>query len=165
MMIKCTEGHKASRFALILLYAALLIHGSSYAQSEPPSCFYQIAEVFFEDGAVIESLSIYKVEQNIWTPILQSLKALSKQSPSRIIALAEIENPNPLTPVFIPDAAARLLQKALYEILFTVMQSFRNAYPNNAINQNTIDGMFRYLWTRQYNQIQACLTFSPGEQM
>lgn len=128
-------------------------------QNALPSCIYSIPSNFFQQTIVVQALNLYRVEQNVWTPIYNQLQGVAQQVPSHVQAYAQMQNPNPLYPVFNPPAVEQILQKALYEALFSVMITYRNAYPNS-INQNTIDGMFRYIWTQQYNSIQACL-YSP----
>lgn len=128
-------------------------------QTALPACIYSIPSTFFQQTIVVQALNLYRVEQNVWTPIYNSLQGVAQQVPSHVQAYAQMQNPNPLYPVFNAAAAEQLLQKALYEALASVMISYRNAYPNS-INQNTIDGMFRYIWTQQFNAIHACL-YSP----
>lgn len=125
-------------------------------QSGPPQCIYSIPANFFQQTIVVQALNLYRVEQNVWTPIYNSLQGVSQQVPSHVQMYAQTQNPNPLYPVFNPAEVEKLLQRALYEALYSVMMSYRNAYPNT-INENTINGMFRYIWEQQLNTIQACL--------
>jgi hypothetical protein len=143
---------------------ALLSMGSSAllsSQGAPPSCFWAVSTSFFNSRILTGAFSLYNVDQNLWYPITMQLQNSSQLVPGLLQQYAQRQNPNPLGPMYNPDAIASLLQQVLFEQFYQVMQGYRYAYGNNTINDATIQGMFNYLWLQHFNELHQCLV-NPG---
>jgi len=125
------------------------------ADDASPPCYRQLQVDFFNQDLVIQALSLFKVQQPAWRLIAQDLSLASRNVPAIVQYRARFKNPNPLDPVFDPNGAIQVLQDSLYEVCNSVMKRY-TYLPYNMINQNTINGVFRYVWDHQQSRIQAC---------
>ncbi len=135
----------------------LLITSPILSYDQSPPCYKQLQQSFFREDLLVSGLSLYSVNQNMWANINRDLQAAALNVPSIVISMARAKNPNPLDPVFIPGAAAEILQQALFSVFQGVMRYYAAQGLNTIIDKNTINGIFRYIWEQQYNQIAACM--------
>jgi hypothetical protein len=143
-------------FYLCLVMMGFTISSPLCSYDQSPPCYRQIQQNFFRQDLLVAGLGLYSVNQNIWLNIYQDLQRGVQSVPSMVEALARSKNPNPLDPTFIPGVAAEILQQALFNVFQGVMR-FYAAQGNTIIDQNTINGIFRYIWEQQYNQLAACM--------
>lgn len=144
------------------IYLCLTIMGFSFvsplsAADQSPPCYRQIQQTFFRQDLLVAGLSLYSVPQNIWVNIYNDLRNGSLRVPSIVDSLARAKNPNPLDPIFIPGVAAEVLQQALFSVFSGVMRFYASQGSNIVINDNTITGIFRYMWEQQYSQLEGCM--------
>lgn len=125
------------------------------ASDASPPCYREIQTTFFRQDLVTTALSLYKVDQSFWIAIYSDLQANSGRVPFLVQTLAKNRNPNPLYPIFRPKEASEILQKALFDVLTQAIAPYSHMN-NNSINNNTINGVFRYLWEQQHSRIQQC---------
>ncbi len=140
-----------------VLMLGFLFSSPIFSYDQSPPCYKQLQQSFFREDLLVSGLSLYSVNQNMWSNINRDLQAAALNVPSIVESLARAKNPNPLEPVFIPGAAAEILQQALFSVFEGVMRHYAAQGLNTVINQNTINGIFRYIWEQQYNQIAACM--------
>lgn len=148
------------KIALFFVMVGLNISSTAYSYNQSPPCYLQIQQTFFRQDLLTSALSLYSVNQNIWMNVYRDLQVASQRVPSIVQSYAMAESPNPLDPVFMPQQATALLQKSLYDVFQGVMR-FYASQGNTIIDQNTINGMFRYLWEQQANQLAGCLNLYP----
>lgn len=141
---------------LFFMAFAVTVSAPIYSYDQSPPCYRQIQQSFFRQDLVATALSLYSVHQSNWLNIYNSLQRASYQVPTLVQAYAASLNPNPLDPVFMPDQALGILQKALFDVFQGVMGYTRGQDPYSVMDQNTINGMFKYIWEQQVNQIVAC---------
>ncbi len=115
-----------------------------------PKCYRNLEETFFEEGALFQALSLYRVPQSTWTPVYYALKRRSKNLHPIIWKRARKMDPNPLQERYLKDPAAKLLEEALIEAFTSVLKS----YIFN--NKTDIKAMFRYVEEKQVAKIEKC---------
>ncbi len=143
-------------FLIFLLIIGMGLNSHLFSADQSPPCYRQIQLDFFREDLIVSALSSYSVLQSLWALIYQDLQVAVQYVPGLVKTYANARNPNPLDPYFIPASAAEILQQALYQVYSTVMLRYAAA-TNNVIDQNTINGTFRYLWEQQYNRLAACM--------
>lgn len=129
-----------------------------FAFDASPRCFKDLSVNFFQTGIVSQALSMHKVDQSVWTPIVQQLQEVSKKVPDMVKKRARAMSPNPLEPVFIPEAAYSILTDVLFEVFSGVLISY-NAYQDIRINGDDIKNMFDYIMSKQTSRFENC--FGP----
>lgn len=145
-------------FSAVALWTGLSATFSVESAGNPPPCYEQLQTTFFRQDLLTTALGIYLIDQSVWTGIYNDLLIGSQHVPRLVQEIARSSNPNPLYPAFEPNGAARILQQALFTIFQSVMQKWTGANGNVLINQNSINGIFRYLWEQQFNNsLLPCL--------
>jgi len=135
---------------IIVIFTALNIS----AADMQPACYRQLQTTFFEQNLVAEALNASRVDRALWQPIYRDLQRESFAVPKLVQNFARSRNPNPLSPIFMPEAAFEVLQQALSTTLGNVLFRYRTL--NYTINQTTVDGAFRYMWQRQFPKLKSC---------
>ncbi|MBA2727331.1 MAG: hypothetical protein H0U49_04060 [Parachlamydiaceae bacterium] len=146
------------RIYLFFVMMGITCSSPLYCYDQSPACYKQIQQTFFRQDLLVAGLSLYSVNQNIWLNIYNDLQNGASSVPSIVDNLARAKNPNPLDPVFLPGASAEILQQALFSVFQGVMNKYAyEASSSTVINQNTIVGIFRYMWEQQYSLLEACI--------
>ncbi len=144
-------------FYLYLTILSITFASPVLRADQSPPCYKEIQQTFFRQDLLVAGLSLYSVNQTIWINIYRDLQNGIQRIPFIVESLARAKNPNPLEPVFIPGVAAEILQQALYSEFARVLRFYANQGSNIIINENTIIGIFRYIWEQQYPQLEACM--------
>jgi hypothetical protein len=142
---------------LCLAVVGMALTAPLFSADQSPPCYRQLQVDFFREDLLTSSLSLYVINQSMWIPIYQDLQIAAQYVPGLVQAYAREKNPNPLEPYFNPAVAAEILQKALFQVFQGVMQKYAATTFNNNIEQNTINGMFRYIWEQQFSRLSACM--------
>lgn len=114
-----------------------------------PQCYRYLADHFFDDEkAIMQALSLHRITESSWTPIVHDLQRQSQ----RILPLVKegarrLEN-NPLEP-YQPEAAEQLLATTLLEVFTGILYSYR------VTNSSDIGEMFNYIKSK-HQAWQAC---------
>lgn len=144
------------KFKIFIFVCFLNMSTAVFAFDASPRCFKELQLHFFQPAIVSQALSIHRVDQSVWTPIVQLLEEASKKVPEIIKKRAQGMNPNPLEPIFIPEVAKALLEEALFDVFSGVLISFNN-YQDIRINGNDIRDMFNYIMEKQASRIDGCI--------
>jgi hypothetical protein len=143
-------------YLVFCLFAGIgLTFSQVQAVDASPSCYRQLQTDFFGEQQVAQALSLYKVQQTAWRLIFNDLRKAAQGVPALVQARANAKVPNPLAPPFDAGGAIQILQESLFQVFYSTMMRY-SSDPHNRINQNTINGAFRYLWDSQQNRIQQC---------
>lgn len=114
----------------------------SFIAAAEPKCYSELANRFFnDDKAILQALSLHRVFQSSWTPIVH---ALQKQTHtySLVRQRARQLDKNPLEP-YDPVGAEKLLADTLTEVLRGVMSTYQVS------NATDISEMFDYIRRHQ----------------
>lgn len=136
-----------------LYFLAFAFFAEAYDAS--PRCFRDLELNFFQPALVSQALSNHRVDQSVWTPINQILKESSRQVPSLLRERVKYLNVNPLSPVFIPEPALKILEEILFRIFSETLISY-NSYQDLRINGEDIKNMFDYIKREQASKIENC---------
>jgi|GEM_PF-1652504 len=146
------------RLGSLFLFCVIVTWSTPYlnAYDASPSCYKDLQLNFFQTSIVSQALSLHRVDQSSWTPIVKLLQESSKNIPSIIKAKAQNSRPNPLDPIFIPDVAREILEETLYEVFSGVLISY-NPYQQILINSADIEDMFGFIMSKQQQKFDSCL--------
>jgi len=123
-----------------------------------PRCYQDLERNFFQPGYVSEALSMHRVPQSIWSPIIQALQQNTKDLPDRIRKAGKSMNPDPFDPEFLAEPALDLLTQSLYQIFVGVVADY-NRYQDIVINGDDVLNMFTYIKDKQKAKFEGCF---PG---
>jgi hypothetical protein len=96
-----------------------------------PRCYQDLADHFFDnDKAIMQALSLHRVTQSSWTPIIRDLQQRSRLAYPLAKQRARSLQPNPLDP-FQPEPAEKVLMYTLLEIFQGVLNSYLITNPDD----------------------------------
>ncbi len=130
------------------------------AYDASPKCYRDLELNFFQPALVSQALSLHRVDQSSWTPILRSLKESSRKVPEIIRIKAKSIRPNPFEPIFIPEIAKQLMEETLFEVFAASVSSY-NSYQDLRINSEDIAQMFKYISEKQADKVNRCFGITP----
>lgn len=148
---------KLSRLIFLCLLS-LSFYLQAYDAS--PKCYRDLELNFFQPALVSQALSLHRVDQSTWTPILRTLKENSRKVPAIIRAKAKNIRPNPFEPDFIPEIAKQIMDETLFEVFSASVASY-NSYQDLGINGEDIVKMFQYISEKQADKINRCFGITP----
>lgn len=138
---------------LLALLVSFVFKLSAFDASPP--CYKNLQTHFFQPLIVTEALSLYNINQGAWTPIIQNLNEASKKIPRIIQEKSNRMNPNPLSPVYLPELAEELLTNTLFEVFVDIITTY-NFPQGGSVNGQNVDSMFKYLLDKQKNEWDRC---------
>lgn len=140
------------------LMASLLLSPFSLPAKEvQPACYQKIARTFFRDDITAQALALHSINQNLWLFIIRDLQRASAGTNTLIQKQAALMNPNPLQAPFNPQKASEMLENALYQTFYQVVNSYKYRISSSNINEDSIQRSFRYIWLQQAGTLSDCL--------
>lgn len=139
---------------LYLLLLCVII--SSPLRSEPAvvidqiACLTVIEQQFFNEQLVAQSLSLYGVRQELWSPILKKLKGNTVQLNARLKKVTAFMVPNPLEFPMQKDKTAKILKSVLHDIFLETLGFYA------ITNVEIVDPAFDYIFTQQKGLFFSC---------
>ena len=132
---------------------AILIFLICAGWNAAPRCFYDLEMTFFDREIVMESMDAFTlndVYQSQWALIYVDLMKERSAIPGLIKENVRRMKPNPLQYPYQSDKAEELLLKTLYEVFSRVI------HKHAAVNEEVIQGMFKFIVERQSKRLEAC---------
>lgn len=137
---------------LFLILGVFLCCTNGYATfNDAPACFKQLQTDFFRPNFVVRALSLHIVPQSQWDIITRALQERSKRIPEILRQRSGHMRHSPINYPFQPNEALTMLLQLLFETFQQVMRE------NYVTNPSDIEGMFKYILSRQADHIRACL--------
>lgn len=94
------------------------------------SCLQELITHFYDDDVVVlQALSLHRVTESSWTPIVRELQRTSRSTYSLVLERARQSDINPLDP-FQPEPAEKLLSLTMLEVFQGVMTTFLVTNPD-----------------------------------
>ena len=125
--------------------------------SAEPRCYRDLADHFFDDDkAIMQALSLHRVTESSWTPIIHELQRQSRSTYPLVRERARRIDPNPLEP-FQPAAAEKLLMYSLLEMFQNVMNKYLITNPDG------ITDMFDYIRRHQAAWVPCFIPPEPQQ--
>jgi hypothetical protein len=139
---------------------AVLFQNQSFAQNSMPACFQNLETQFFKYEITSQAFSMNRIDQSLWTSLVNQLQQRSQEVPNLIQEQAQQMRPNPLQQPIQVKVASQLLHDTLFAVFRQVML---DNYITLYTNEVAINEMFRYIWLQQLQTISQCLGTSAIE--
>lgn len=133
------------------LLVVLILSSRLDAYDAAPRCYKSFATQFFQQTLVMQALSLQLIPQNTWSLIVRDLNSRSQEIWSTIDREARRMNPNPFRNPFNQKEAQRLMENALWDQFFTVVQSY------SVYDTYRIRNAFEYIMAQQKQNFEECL--------
>jgi hypothetical protein len=133
----------------ILLYFSKSMLALPTVVPDPIACVVELETRFFVSSIVNQGLSLYRVRQELWMPINESLRQRSLEVPDRMKKKTAYMVPNPLEYPMQKAATAKILKEVLFEV-------FTEALRENYVTGGTVDLIFEYIFNEQLPNFIKC---------